>query len=113
MNKVTLGLTFVVIVGIIVSALYWIANNASKSKSDKLNLINASYGYSKGIIVQKQSYKGHSIEVKYQIGNKAYKYNGGWDSNPHNLREGDSISFRYALDAPELIVTELDNGYLK
>lgn len=40
MNKIKMILTFVVIVGIIVGALYWIANNASKSKSDKLNLIN-------------------------------------------------------------------------
>lgn len=61
--------------------------------------------------MQKYSYKGHSIEVTYQIGSKEYRYNGGWDSNPHNLVEGDSISFRYALDAPELIVTELENGY--
>lgn len=111
MNKIKFILTFVVIVGIIIGALYWIANNASKSESDKLNLINKGYGYSKGIIVRKKSYKGHSLDVKYKIGGKEYNYSGGWDSNPHNLEEGDSISFRYAIDAPELIVTEMDNGY--
>jgi hypothetical protein len=111
MNKVKLVLTLTLILGICLGALYWIAKNASKSRTDKMDHINKNYSYSKGIIVGKRSFKGHSIEVKYQIGSKEYNYTGGWDSNPNNLGEGDSISFRYALDAPELIVTELHNGY--
>ncbi|TWF32855.1 hypothetical protein FHW36_113110 [Chitinophaga polysaccharea] len=111
MKGVKLVLIFVVIIAVVAGLLYFISTTANKSKSDKLELINKRYGYSKGVIVRLQSYKGHSIEVKYQIGNKDYKYGGGWDSNPHGLRKGDSISFRYALDAPEMIVTELDEGY--
>ncbi|MVT40797.1 hypothetical protein GO495_09425 [Chitinophaga oryziterrae] len=111
MNRIKLILTFIVIVGIIGGLLYLIAINANKAKSDKIEHINKNYGYAKGIIVKKKSYKGHSIEVKYQIGNKEYKYTGGWDNNPNNLGEGDSIKFRYAIDNPELILTELNNGY--
>ncbi|MCW3467939.1 hypothetical protein [Chitinophaga nivalis] len=111
MNKVKLVLTFVIIIGIVVIGLYCLDMYASKSKSDKLDQINKNYGYSKGIIMRKRSYKGRSIEVKYQIGSKEYNYHGGWDHDPYSLREGDSITFRYALDAPELIITALDNDY--
>lgn len=111
MNKVKLILTFVVIIGIIIGALYWISTNASRAKAAKLEHINKGFGYSKGLIVQKKSYKGHTIQVKYEIEGKKYKYTGGWDRNPKNLGDGDSIMFRYALDAPELIITELDDGY--
>ncbi|NLU91546.1 hypothetical protein [Chitinophaga sp. Ak27] len=111
MNRLKIVLIFIVIIGVITGALYFISESANKSKSAKLELINKRYGYSKGIIIRQQSYKGHGIEVKYQIKGKEYKYAGGWDTNPRDLREGDSINFRYALDAPEMIVTELDNGY--
>jgi len=111
MNTVKLILTFIIIVGIIVGGLYWISMNAKEEKSDKLEHINKNYEYAKGIILKKKSYKGHSIEVKYRIGNKEYNYVGGWDNNPNNLGKGDSISLRYAIDNPELILTELDKEY--
>lgn len=102
---------FVVLVVIIGGSLYWIAKDANRRKSEELELINRNYDYAKGVITGKESYKGHSIEVKYQIGNREYHYVGGWDSNPHNLREGDSIRFRYAIDTPQIIITELDDRY--
>lgn len=111
MDKIKLLLTFIVIVGIIGGGLYWVATNASRGKKIKMEHINKGYGYGKGIILDKKSYKGHSIEVRYQISGKEYNYSGGWDKNPRNLNVGDSIEFKYALDAPDQIITELNNEY--
>jgi hypothetical protein len=111
MYKISISVMLAVAVVVIGGGLYWIATYSAKTEAFKLERINKGFGYGKGIIVDKISYKGHSINVKYQIEGKYYIYFGGWGKNPQNLQEGDSIKFRYALDAPELIVTELDNGY--
>jgi len=111
MEKLKLVLTFAILIGVIVGFLYWISNKAEKDKIDRVSHVEKSYKYSKGIIVQKHSYKGHSIRVKYKIGNVDYEYTGGWDNNPRNIGVGDSISFKYATDNPKLIVTELENSY--
>lgn len=111
MNKIKLILTFVVIIGVMVFGLYWIATNAARTKADRIKRVNKEYGYGKGIILDLKSYKGHSIEIKYKVAGRDYTYSGGWDNNSRNLGEGDSIAIRYALDAPEFIITELDNEY--
>jgi hypothetical protein len=49
--------------------------------------------------------------VEYIIKNKKYEYSGGWIKNPKGLGEGDSISIRYSVENPELIITELENEY--
>ncbi|MCW3467309.1 B3 domain-containing protein [Chitinophaga nivalis] len=93
------------------TVLFLINQNAERKKAINLALINSKDGYGKGIIMKKRSYKGHSITVKYKIGNDMYQYEGGWDHNPDNLQEGDSIRFRYAVDTPAIIITELEDGY--
>ncbi|ASZ09867.1 hypothetical protein KTO58_26595 [Chitinophaga pendula] len=111
MDKMKLLITFIVIVGVIGGGLYWIAANAGREKKIKIEQLNKGYGYGKGIIVDKKFYKGHSIEVRYQISGKEYTYSGGWDKNPRNLNVRDSIEFKYALDTPVQIITELNNEY--
>lgn len=48
---------------------------------------------------------------QYKIQEKVYEYRGGWDVNPNDLSEGDSISFKYAIDNPNMIITEMENIY--
>lgn len=111
MVKIKLAITLTVIFVTIIGGLYWIAGSASKEKADRILQVNKEYKYARGVIVKKTSYKGHSIDIKYQIENKDYKCTGGWDSNLHNLGEGDSITFRYAVDNPALIITGLEAEY--
>lgn len=104
-------LTFALIIGAIGAGLYWISNDAEKSKKERLSSVHRDYKYLKGVIVKMQAYKGHSIEVKYHIDNVEYKYNGGWDFNPKKIGAGDSIELKYAVDNPKLIITELEHAY--
>src|SRR4051812_960206 len=98
MNRIKVILTLMVIMIVIGGLMYLAAIYANKKKSDNLDQINKNYGYAKGIIFKKSTYKGHTIRVKYKVANKEYKYSGGFDHNPSNLGEGDSIKFRYAID---------------
>jgi len=111
MKKVKALLPFFIFMVLIIGGLYWFATDVTKRKAAELKQINSGFGYGKGIITGLKSYKGHSIDIRYQIDNKVYEYNGGWDYNPNDLSIGDSIKFRYALDAPELLVTEMEKAY--
>lgn len=111
MDKLKLALTFGLIIGGIALGLYWISKDAEKSKSDRINAMNQGYKYSKGIISEMHFYKGHSIEVEYQIDGVYYDCTRGWDNNPRNLGVGDSVSFKYATSNPKFIMTELEDGY--
>lgn len=111
MDKLKLALTFGIIIGLIALGLYWVSKDAKKSEFDSINAISHGYKYSKGIISRKHSYKGKSIRVKYQIEGVCYETSLGWDSNPRNLGIGDSVSFRYATENPEYIITELEDDY--
>lgn len=110
-DKVKLILISIIIVSFAIGGLYWVREETAARKKNVLKHINKGWGVGKGIIVEMHAYKGHSIDIKYRIGEREYNYSGGWDKNPDMLRKGDSIKFRYALDAPELIVTELDRAY--
>ena len=48
---------------------------------------------------------------QYKIQEKVYEYRGGWDVNANDHSEGDSISFKYAIDNPNMIITEMENIY--
>ncbi|MEC5145468.1 hypothetical protein [Chitinophaga sp. 212800010-3] len=96
---------------IIAGSLFWLSVNAERNKAEKLDRINQGFNYTKGVIVNKSSYKGHSIKVRYVINETVYVYEGGWDKDPNNLSVGDSINLKYALSTPELAITELENEY--
>lgn len=111
MEKLKLVLTFVGIIGAIALGFYWLSKDAEKSKSDRIEAMSHGYSYSKGVISAKHSYKGRTIDVKYQIGGVEYDCTRNWDNNPRNLDVGDSILFKYATDNPKIIITELENSY--
>ena len=110
-DKLKLLLTFAIMFGLIVGGLYWISKNSEKSRAERIEFLSRGYKYSKGIIVQKHSYKGHTIEVKYRINNMEYECTRNWDNNPKNLSVGDSIVLKYATHNPIVIITELESGY--
>ena len=111
MDKIKLLLTIIIAISIIVGGLYWIAKSSINANINRVEHINKGFGYGKAMITDMKAYKGHSVHVRYRIGNKEYVSSVGWDKNPKDLHEGDSIDFRYALDNPELIITEMNNEY--
>ena len=111
MDKLKLAFTWVIIIGVIVSGLYWISNEAEKDNSITINAINRGCDYSKGIITNMHSYKGNTIEVEYKIREVKYVCTKGWDKNPRHLGVGDSISLKYAVENANLIITELESDY--
>ncbi|GEO02525.1 hypothetical protein AAE02nite_01890 [Adhaeribacter aerolatus] len=104
-------ITLLIIFAVIIGALYWLMKESDENRKYIVDTVNRNYEYSKGIITDVKSYKGHSLDVEYIIKGKKYKYSGGWTKNPNNLGEGDSIRFRYSVENPELIITELQNEY--
>lgn len=82
MNNLKMILTFVIMIAIISSLLYWIGNEAGEQKQNRIEKVEEGYKYSKGIITNMHSYKGHSIKIKYKIDGVGYEYSGGWDNNP-------------------------------
>jgi hypothetical protein len=110
-DKAKLYIVIIVFMALIVCGLYFIANYAEKKIKERVSKVNSTYKYSKGIITEYQSYKGHSVHVKYEINNNNYEFSGKWDINPGKLREGDSIRFRYYTKDPEFIITELEKEY--
>ena len=96
---------------VIIGTLYWCSERTDKKIKERIETVNKNYEYSKGIITDFHSYKGHSINIKYLISNKQYEFSGGWDKNPKALGEGDSIRFRYSLEKPDLIISELEDEF--
>lgn len=110
-EKIKIALTFMLILAVVGGGLYWIASNADQEKKDRIEKVDEGYKYARGIITNIHAYKGHSIEIKYNIDGKDYEYAGGWDNNPKKLNVNDSISFRYWISDPKFIVTELETKY--
>lgn len=111
MDRLKLVFTFVIMITIISSFLYWIGSNANEQKKARIEKVEEGFNYSKGIITDMHSHKGHSIDVSYNINGVDYKYSGGWDRNPRKLNSGDSISFKYSIAEPKVIITELEISY--
>ncbi|MFD0766199.1 DUF3592 domain-containing protein [Mucilaginibacter lutimaris] len=110
-EKKMVVITIISIVVIIVGALYWLTASSDEDNKNRLQTINNSGVYAKGIITSIHSYKGHSVTVKYQAKGKEYLYDGGWDSNANHLGIGDSIRIKYAEANPSLIITELEDEF--
>jgi hypothetical protein len=101
----------VVLTGIIVGGVYWVGATGEKEKAARIEGVNKNDKYARGIITSYFSSKGRSVGVKYTINKKDYEYSGGWDINPNNIQKGDSIWFRYSVEDPSLIITELEKAY--
>lgn len=111
MEKLKMVLTFIILIVTIGSFLCWIGKNADREKNERTEKVEKEYDYSKGIIEDIHSYKGHHIKIKYSINSVNHEYSGGWDNNPKKLNVGDSISFKYSVREPKLVITELEAKY--
>lgn len=111
MEKFKLILFFVVLTGIIVLGIYWIGSNGEKEKAERINIINKNHQYTRGVVTKMFSYKGHSINVRYNVDSIEYESTTGWDFNPKGINEGDSVWVKYAIEDPRLIITELEKAY--
>ena len=100
-----------IIIGVVCGGLYLLVKTFEKKDRVRLEQVNKEYKYSKGFITDIKSYKGHSLTLKYEIGGREFEFKGGWDFNPNKLKEGDSVLFRYSLDNPNYIITELEKEY--
>lgn len=111
MEKFKLIMFFVLLIAVFVGGIYWDSVNVKKENEFRIATVNKDYKYGRGIISSYHSYKGRSLRVKYTINKKDYEYSGGWSINPNNIYEGDSIWFRYSVEDPNLIITELEKAY--
>ncbi|CAG4993613.1 hypothetical protein DYBT9275_01201 [Dyadobacter sp. CECT 9275] len=111
MKKIKLILLNILLIALVCTGLYVFVNRIEKEHQVRLETVNRSYNYSRGLITDFKSYKGHSLVVRYKIGSRYFEFSGGWDSNPKRLSEGDSISFRYSVENPRYIITELEKEY--
>jgi hypothetical protein len=96
---------------VVMGLLYWFSYKTEKDSENLIENINKDYAYTTGVITDFKAFKGHSVEVRYVVNNTMYELSIGWDKNPKNLQEGDSIKLRYATEKPELFITELQEEY--
>lgn len=102
----TLSLTGAFLIFLCLFGIY-----SEKKKTTRIQAVNKESYSTKGIITWLRYSKGHSIRVKFLVKGKEFEYEGGWDKNPLNLGEGDSIHLRYATSNPTLAITELENEF--
>lgn len=110
MERLKIVMIFVVIIVCFGSFFYWNSKRLVKEREERIATVESNYRYSKGILAKK-FYRGKTLRVKYKIQEKVYEYRGGWDVNPNDLSEGDSISFKFAIGNPNMIITEMENVY--
>lgn len=111
MEKLKIVFTLLSITIAIGLGLYWISVNAEKEQIERSQLMKEGFAESKGIITSIKHNKGHTLRVKYMLNNKEYEYSGGWDHNPKRLDVEDSISFKYSIKRPDVLITELEDEY--
>jgi hypothetical protein len=110
-EKLQVALTLLAITALIVGGLYWIGISAGQDSARRAIALNKGSKYAQGIITSIHYYKGRSIHIRYKVNGTNYEYNGSWDHNPKHLDKDDSISLKYAVSDPSVVITELEDGY--
>lgn len=106
--KDKIKILFIIIFFIV--GIYFIATKLTDLRDKDIEFINTDYKYSKGIVVKKSVYKGHSIRVKYKVKGKVYIGSDGIDIG-NEIEEGDSIDIKYSTTKPELMITEFNEQF--
>jgi hypothetical protein len=109
-EKLKVSLTSVLFMTVVFTAIYWYVSDGQEEQKERIAMVQQDYKYGKGVITKMFNYKGHSVYVSYKINGVAYEYSGGWDDSK-GLSTGDSIKFKYAINNPSMIITELENEY--
>lgn len=109
-EKLKVSLTIFLFMTMVAAAIYWYVSGGQEEQKERIAIVKQDYKYGKGIITKMFYYKGHSVYVSYKINGAAYEHSGGWDDSK-GLSTGDSIKFKYAINNPSMIITELENEY--
>lgn len=111
MNKRNIYVAAAVLL-IILAFQFYKSNEKTKQDSYRITEVNKGSKPAKGVIVRNESDKyNHIFVIKYQANKADYESWVTWYSNPKGLRVGDSISFRYSIKNPQLVITELEKAY--
>lgn len=103
---ITFLLILLVTIIVITGVVYLISANDEK----KIKIINNSFKFTKGIVTNKNTYKGHFIKVKYIVNGKSYIESDGIDERD-NINKGDSIMVKYSTEKPELMITQFNDNF--
>lgn len=109
-EKLKISLTIILSMTVVVATIYWYVSGGEEEQKERITMVQSNYKYGKGVITKMFNFKGHSVYVSYKINGIAYEYSGGWDDSK-GLSTGDSIKFKYAINNPSMIITELENEY--
>ncbi|QTV04809.1 hypothetical protein [Faecalibacter bovis] len=103
---ITFLLILLVTIIVITGVVYLISANDEK----KLKIINNSFKLTKGIVTNKNTYKGHFIKVKYIVNGRSYIESDGIDERD-NINKGDSVMVKYSTEKPELMITQFNDNF--
>lgn len=103
--------TLLLLIITVVGALCYLVRYGSERNAQRIAAINKGSKHTKGVIKRIFHYKGQTVTVYYQVNNVNYEYVGVWDNNPKHLGVDDTIDCRYAVSDPNMVITELENGY--
>lgn len=103
---ITFLLILLVTIIVITGVVYLISANDEK----KLKTINNSFKLTKGIVTNKNTYKGHFIKVKYIVNGRSYIESDGIDERD-NINKGDSVMVKYSTEKPELMITQFNDNF--
>ncbi|RZK57261.1 MAG: hypothetical protein EOO91_10470 [Pedobacter sp.] len=104
-------LTIVAFLSLISAVIYLMMRDGDSERDYNIQKVQKAYDKTKGVVTKISSYKGHSVHIRYIVEGKTYNYEGGFDSNPNGLGEGDSLKIKYAIDSPQYVISELDENY--
>ncbi|MDM1377330.1 hypothetical protein [Myroides marinus] len=104
--KVFLSLALVMV------GIYFAATKLTDMRDEDVKFINSDYEITKGIVTKKSLYKGHSIKVRYKVGDKFYIVSDGINVDD-NISEGDSVTIKYSKTKPELMITQFNEQFNK
>jgi ribosomal protein S17 len=97
----------VFVVVIVFSGIFYFID---KMRTEELNIINEDFNLTKGVVVDKSVYKGRNIQVKYFVDGKEYIASDGI-SEDDNVQVGDTVSIKYSLQSPELMITQFNDKF--
>lgn len=99
-----------VVLALLMFALYLLVMYLTGVRDKEVLLINENYSLTKGVVIDKSVYKGHSIKVKYEVNNKFYIGSDAIDAT-NKIDVGDTIDIKYSITKPELMITEFNEQF--
>ncbi|PSR52119.1 hypothetical protein AHMF7605_00570 [Adhaeribacter arboris] len=97
------------ILGVLFTGLFLFISNRRKQKFQS---IKQESGITQGIVTSIKVYKGRSITVRYKVSGNIYEESDGLDAQD-NVNKWDSVTIKYSIAKPELMITEFNEEFYK